>query len=138
MLPQAVLTAVTAAAGDLANLANRDAIDFRDQFQSGADGRGIRTPASALNHEPSIRISSVAIEEVILVVEIRDEEIEETVLIVVGPGTAITRGIIVDQRTSNDPGECSVTIVPEEEVPGSCAVRLAFGAEQVQDTVIVI
>src|SRR5688572_29369638 len=97
MRDQAVLAAITAAAGNLPDLSPRLAVDFRGQFQARADGRGVGYPSETPDGKPAIGIAVVNVEKVILPIQIGNKQIEKTVVIEIGPGTAVAGRVVIDQ-----------------------------------------
>ena len=80
---RSILTCITAAARDLAHLPARLARDCCLHANLRSKAGPIGDTPGALDDQPIIAVSVVAVEKIILIIQIRHEQIEESIVVVV-------------------------------------------------------
>ena len=63
-----------------------------------------------------VAIAVVAIKQVVLVIQIRDKQIEKAVIVVIAPGASVADGGVIHDAGRRNPGERAVAIVPIKKV----------------------
>src|SRR4030095_13718530 len=124
---RSILTRITAAAGDLAHLPALQARDCRLHANLRSEAGPIGNATGTLDDQPIIAVSVVAVEKIILIIQIRHEQIEESIVVVVSPGAAITNGAVICQAARGDFREGTVAIVMVEKIILSRAAGRAVG-----------
>ena len=70
-------------------------------------------------------------------VQIRDKQIEETIIVIIAPGAAIPGGVIINEAATDNFLECPVSPVFIEEIFDSGSVGLSVRHEEIEVSIIV-
>src|SRR5438552_14116024 len=111
---QVVLTAKTAATGNLTQLPEGLAADGCLRTNLGADRRSVRDRADEPEVQPRVAVAIVSIEEVVRALPYKavgDEQIQEAVIVVIAPNRAAAIAQIVNEAAGSDLSECAVPIL---------------------------
>ena len=104
----------------------------------GSDRGAIGNAPGALNHQPVVAVSIVAVEQIVLPVQIGDEQIEETIVVIVSPGAPISNGAVIDEASRRDFREGAIPVVMVKKIVLARAARRAVGDEKIEEPIIVV
>src|SRR5437868_3889337 len=131
MSVESILARIAAASGNFAHLPPDLAGPncFHANFCS--DSRAIGNATDALNDQPVVLVSVISIEKVVLIVQVRNEQIEKAIIVVISPGGPITDGSVVDQASGGDlrKGAIPIVVIQKIILPGT--IGRSVGDEQV-------
>src|SRR5438105_974881 len=145
--PYVILATTVAAAGDIAHLPQNFASDlcFHPDFRANCGPVGVRS--DELESNPIVTIAVVPVEEVGLLMgsngkaSVGNEQIKETVVVIISPGAALSLSPIADETAFGDFSESAVAVVVVKSVVFSGAtgsVRRTAVHEQIQPAIVVV
>src|SRR5437588_680635 len=116
MSVESILARIAAASGNFAHLPPDLAGPncFHANFCS--DSRAIGNATDALNDQPVVLVSVISIEKVVLIVQVRNEQVEIAVVIIVTPGTAKGTAAVRRKGPSSNSLKGAIAVVVIEKV----------------------
>src|SRR2546430_2280525 len=112
------MPAKATAAGDLAQLPSVSGAIGGLHPHLGPDGRTVRYSPDQFDGEPTVAISIVPVEIIAPAIASRREQVQESIIVVVHPGTAPGIAVLIDRAAVGNLDERAIPIVVIEKVYG--------------------
>ena len=79
----------------------------------------------------------IAVKKVVLSIDVCDEKVQETIVIVISPGAAVSGGGVINQAPLRKLFEGPISAVPIEEIFDASPIGLSVGHEKIEVPIII-
>jgi hypothetical protein len=104
----------------------------------GSNASPIRTAPGTLDDQPVIAVAVVAVEKIVLVIQIRDQQVEKSIVVVISPSASISNGAVVSKAAGGNFREGPIAIIVIKEIVLARAIGRPVGDKQVKESIVVV